>query len=1378
MDVQSPAGGVLQHERRQSMNSRRSFTSSALSEEMELDTQIRHGVVPGERLRVDNVIRQVVFHRPRNVLVALDGRGIQIWNARRNSTRIPFSVDLCGVVYASKSNQYVGYRGTKLKLFDHQFHIIFETSFSTEISCAVYNDLTNEIVTCGQGNVTCWMFRRGSKIIVPRTEISGGMRLNEKLCCLHLEKVASRSQRSFVVSGSAVHVHNLHEAKHLKTYRELHARPITSLLFWPALGAIFTGAKDGSVKVWNEEFRLQRVFAGHKKSVSSLVMHPYGRRLITGSEDTTIRVWCLDTGDEIEKLETMHPVNGLAVHPNHKCFYSYSSNCIDTWIINQLHSFLAKLGSPVKKLLNTNHPRVPRRLLALCDNGAMHVLSPASGDIISTALLPISESVRDLAYAPQTDDLFGLCDSGKVFAFSTKTHPSRRVGLLETESNIGRLVCLFMYEYTMDEEMLQEAIARDKWLGVALQAQGGRDVGTPQDRTLLLGGTTFGLLVWLDSKSGKTSSSVKAHEGEISAMTANSNRDVVVTFGNDKILRVWRLYPFSADPFSPLLTFYCPQVSSHMAIVRESLFAVFQNPSSASYAVTAFNLAKKSRAFHDPDEDHNDAVLALSCCEKIHIFATCSVDGTVRVWNDEGKLLREIQLNAIPEAVAFSSARGSLVVSIEGQLYNIDFRKFLPKSYLQRMVSMRFASVPFERTRDLILDQFPDQTDRTRLVPVRTTPSVDRSSPFSDVPSHLESDEYRQEMKTKEMMMALLSERNEEITRIRDGDFARERGKLKVSLSNKMKEKTWRDYYDIVGPDFVSVEFDPDEEFDRDAYRTDLDSRTESEEPFQRPSSPDRFFPPLAKHEPPYSIAPDCHIPNSIILKDFLKGQDIEEMRSRWKPRDLSAEQLALLAKKRADAENENVVEDEDDENDGAVGESDFMDRLRAALDENPEPEEPSPEPTPPATPPPKARLPPVSSQKKVVKFVAPKPKTPSPPPPPPTPPKDPTPPPRKPTPSRTPTPPSRPQPTVPQFIEQFMSHSWFESLFPGVSITDFPMPWTVSHFVELLSQGLRRSSDLAMKTDIVKALHILYQQEGFSNKSIVIGSLSSQLRGDIAFNSAVEEEKLFILECLRLLFGIDAVDAFFVVELIVQFIDGDEEMREVVATYFLSMGLDDQNQYFIPKELDSWDIWNLEEENRKSRLTAMASDWFQRWCGHYNRHLVGQLQGNAAIRSIQGRRGGMVSPRKKQTKASERMKSIDESTAESVKPIDVINYFVRIEHEKELEKLRAMQSRTEAEATAEEPKKNTILTLPRIPKTSLARLGETHCSKCHPERETSLAISALVFLSSKCNREMPFLHRFCRDLLAAFHWLCDPTSFSRLLKRRRRIQKTSIQVA
>ena len=43
------------------------------------------------------------------------------------------------------------------------------------------------------------------------------------------------------------------------------------------------------------------------------------------------------------------------------------------------------------------------------------------------------------------DDLFGLCDSGKVFAFSTKTHPSRRVGLLETESNIGKRKALFFF---------------------------------------------------------------------------------------------------------------------------------------------------------------------------------------------------------------------------------------------------------------------------------------------------------------------------------------------------------------------------------------------------------------------------------------------------------------------------------------------------------------------------------------------------------------------------------------------------------------------------------------------------------------------------------------------------------------------------------------------------------------------------------------------------------------------------------------------------------------------------------------------------------------------------------------------------------------------
>eukprot|EP00118_Oscarella_pearsei_P007165 m.34037 g.34037 ORF g.34037 m.34037 type:complete len:309 (+) comp31943_c0_seq1:541-1467(+) len=246
------------------------------------------------------------------------------------------------------------------------------------------------------------------------------------------------------------------------------------------------------------------------------------------------------------------------------------------------------------------------------------------------------------------------------------------------------------------------------------------------------------------------------------------------------------------------------------------------------------------------------------------------------------------------------------------------------------------------------------------------------------------------------------------------------------------------------------------------------------------------------------------------------------------------------------------------------------MERLKAALDESPEPEEPTPSPTPPTSPPPpRPRLPP-PTQKKIVKFVAPKPKTPSPPPPPP---KDPTPPPREPTPPRTPTPPPPPTP-IPDFISQFIGESWFDQLFPETSSVNFPKPWTIGHFIDLLLRGLRQSSEMGVKTAIVKALHLLYQQEGFPNKSAVIQTLRSQLNGDQSPNSVLEDDKRFILENLRLLFGLDVADTAFVVELMAQYVDGDEEMREVVTTYFLTMGLDDPNQYFLPRELDSWETW------------------------------------------------------------------------------------------------------------------------------------------------------------------------------------------------------------
>lgn len=57
-----------------------------------------------------------------------------------------------------------------------------------------------------------------------------------------------------------------------------------------------------------------------------------------------------------------------------------------------------------------------------------------------------------------------------------------------------------------------------------------------------------------------------------------------------------------------------------------------------------------------------------------------------------------------------------------------------------------------------------------------------------------------------------------------------------------------------------------------------------------------KFFPPLSSYEPPYPIATDGHIPNSVLLRELRKSAKDQERAEEWKLKPLTAEQLAALA--------------------------------------------------------------------------------------------------------------------------------------------------------------------------------------------------------------------------------------------------------------------------------------------------------------------------------------------------------------------------------------------------------------------------------------------------------------------------------------------------
>ncbi|PIK43042.1 hypothetical protein BSL78_20096 [Apostichopus japonicus] len=688
-------------------------TSKLVAKADARDIQIAHGVHHLRKINHLDPIRSVLYNSEKAEYLTINNQGFNIFYLDgRYKDRIEPEEHVDKLLYARSAKRYVGWIDDEeyLKVFQDDFELISEAKSPFKISCVAYNDHQGEIVSAGQGHVLSWCFRYGAKHLIQKKITTEGLPANDNYWLIALEETASRTQRCFVACDSNVAVVNLFEVSHHR-------------------------ARDGSIKVWDDGWDLRLVFVGHRGPVTALAIFPYGPSIMSGSEDCTIRVWSMETYDEVDLIQTNDPVEGLGTVLNNDNIHSYSANTVHLWRLRQIHNLFTAIGSKVVQIKTTNHPDLP-----------------GTGDVITSFIAGSGKQVVDAAYASAQEILFVALRNGDILRADASTNPCRIVHRVNTKlaSDKETINCICLYEY-----VVQSTLQNDSWKDImkSLKATKSAQQGKIQskDRTLLIAGRKDGCISVLDWKTLTTLYKTDAHGLKgVLGIVANPKNDQLITSGMDNVLKIWRVFPFAEESLAPLMSIYCAHTPLHMSVMKNTLCVAFQDPSSVTYSLVHYNLLTKSRNDHSPDEDHIDTVTGLACNPRMRYFASSSLDGTIKIWDEYNRLIRSIKLNAEPYSLNFCTDRGDLLVGIGNHVHRIDHTSYLPRPFLRKMVSMIFHPPSSE-------DVIPYDEDLSRALSplgkkrLKTAhSSIFRFDNFVDVLTKEETEELSREKKVKE----------------------------------------------------------------------------------------------------------------------------------------------------------------------------------------------------------------------------------------------------------------------------------------------------------------------------------------------------------------------------------------------------------------------------------------------------------------------------------------------------------------------------------------------------------------------------------------------------------------------------------------------------
>ncbi|XP_066120990.1 WD repeat-containing protein 97 [Saccopteryx bilineata] len=684
--------------------------------------RMTHGLEPLRRLEVAAGLCSVAQDPVGQRFVVLDGAG-HLHLHREDGwphEKLLSPVALTGLVALlgplGSGGRFVGWGPTKLAILRPDLSLLWLSEpgvvralHGEPICCLPVPDLGLLIVAEKGGGLALWKFHLGGHCLMPH-----GSPLQPPPSCTHaLERLAlgplapQHAPHCFAAYGSTVLTFDLHTWAITDVRRDLHKTIISDLVYCGEAEAMVTASRDSTVKVWEADWQIRMVFVGHTGPVTALAVLPNTSLVLSASQDGTLRTWDLQAEAQVgevtlscwgQGVQSGHVNRLLAPAGPGWPVLSLHSGSVELWRLRELYSPLAQLSAPVCHLQVAPalhlppHTPLPKRLVCACTDGSVYLVSAVTGRTVSALLLEPEDCAAAVAYCLPREALWLLTRTGHLVSANAARCPMRVLNRVRPPPPPApRPCCLHLYSH-----LTNPSSAFASW---EIVRQRGGELGPSnipawkdKNRYLPVVGQTDGTLAVLEWHTLKTVFQTEAHSpGPVNAIAATWNS--IVSSGGDLTVKMWRVFPYAEESLSLLRTFSCCHPAPVLCALGKWVTVGFEDADSATYGLVQFNLNSRERYDHRPQDDPTDHITGLCCCPTLKLYASSSLDCTIRIWTADNRLLRLMQLNGAPQALTFCNNSGDLVLALGSRLCLVSHRLYLPTAYLVKKLCQRVPDV-------------------------------------------------------------------------------------------------------------------------------------------------------------------------------------------------------------------------------------------------------------------------------------------------------------------------------------------------------------------------------------------------------------------------------------------------------------------------------------------------------------------------------------------------------------------------------------------------------------------------------------------------------------------------------------------------------------